>query len=148
MAKRKRIAGGASQQEGVAISTGEVSPSLFTPEKLFGFAAGLVAAAIIYAAYWPADSTEVQAGAARYLVGMLIMAGGISIVVRPLWTEPGVSRADRLIDIAAWGMALAMVVSTWANADGSNLRMGVNEMWWSGCRSGPLVGDTPNLLLR
>lgn len=130
MAKRKRIAGGSNQQAIAGRSSAEPSPSLFTPEKLFGFAAGLIAAAIIYAAYWPADSTEVQSGAARYLAGMLIIAGGITMVVRPLWNEPGVRRSDRLIDITAWGLALAMVISTWINAEDSNLRMSVNEMWW------------------
>ncbi len=90
----------------------------------------MIAAAFIYAAYWPADSTEVQSGAARYLSGMLIIAGGIAIVVRPLWNEPGVTGVDKLIDIAAWGLALSMVISTWINAGGSHLRSGVNEMWW------------------
>ncbi len=135
MAKRKRIAVGSVQPDvggrfSAAQATVGPAPSLFTPEKLFGFAAGLIAAAIIFAAYWPADSTEVQTGAARYLAGMLIIAGGIAIVVRPLWNEPGVSRADKVIDTAAWGLALSMVISTWINADGSNLRLGVNEMWW------------------
>jgi nitrate reductase gamma subunit len=135
MAKRKRIAGGSHQPDVAGRSSAaqapeDSAPSLFTPEKLLGFAAGLIAAAIIYAAYWPADSTEVQTGAARYLAGMLIIAGGITIGVRPLWNEPGVSRADKLIDIAAWGLAFSMVVSTGINADGSNLRLGINEMWW------------------
>lgn len=130
MAKRKPIAVGSSQRAVAGPSSAGPSPSLFTPEKLFGFAGGLIAAAIIYAAYWPADSTEVQTGAARYLAGMLIIAGGIAIVVRPLWNEPGVTGVDKLIDIAAWGLALSMVISTWINAGGSNLRLGVNEMWW------------------
>ena len=130
MAKRKRIAGGSSQQDIAGGSSSEKSQSLFTPEKLLGFAAGLIAAAIVCAGYWPADSTEVQSGAARYLAGMLIIAGGIAIFVRPLWNEPGASRKNRVIDVAAWGLALSMVVSTWVNADGSNMRFGINEMWW------------------
>lgn len=125
MAKRKPI-----DRHPIDRSANGVSERFFTPEKMFGLAAALIAAAIVYAGYWPADSTEVQSGAARYLAGMLILAGAIAMFVRPLWNEPDAHRSDRLIDIAAWGLALSMVISTWANADGANLRLGVNEMWW------------------
>lgn len=130
MAKRKRIATTSSQPDSSGGSVSEPPESFFNSERLFGFAAGLIAAAIIYAGYWPADSTEVQSGAARYLAGMLIIAGAITIAIRPLWNEPHTSTADRAIDIATWGLALSMAVSTWVNADGSNLRLGIHEMWW------------------
>jgi len=125
MAKRKPL-----DRHPIDRSANGASERFFTAEKMLGLSAALIAAAIIYAGYWPADSTEVQSGAARYLAGMLILAAAIAFFVRPLWNEPDAHRSDRLIDIAAWGLALSMVISTWANAEGANLRLGVNEMWW------------------
>jgi hypothetical protein len=130
MAKRKPIATG-KVQGSVGQDLAVTAPqAFFTNERLFGLAAGLIAASIIFAGFWPADSTAVQLGGARYLAGILILAGGIAIAVRPLWNEPGVGRVDRLADVTAWGLALSMVVSTWLNAAGGNVRLGLNEMWW------------------
>jgi len=106
------------------------SPWLFPPALLLGLAGAMIAAGLVYAGYWPADSIEVQAGAARYLAGLMIVAGGLAIVVRPGWNEPNWRLSDRLIDIAAWGVPFWMILSTLSHAADANLRMAVNELWW------------------
>lgn len=98
---------------------------LFTPATLLGLGAALIAAAMVYAGYWPSDSIAVQTGEARYLAGLLIAAAALVLLARGPW-----ERGDWLIDALAWGLALWMVISTWANAEGANLRQAVNELWW------------------
>src|SRR5690606_30888675 len=96
-----------------------------TPASLLGMGAALIAAAVVYAGYWPVDSIAVQTGGARYLAGLLLAAAALVMFVR----APQ-ERGDWLIDALAWGLALWMVVATWANAEGANLRLAVNELWW------------------
>lgn len=129
MAKRKPIAVGTGQQP-IAKTQDATAQSFFTRDRIYGLAAGLIAASVVFSGYWPADSTAVQMGGARYLAGILVLAGGLAVAARPLWDEPGIAWADRWIDIAALGLALSMAVSTWMNAEVANVRLGINEMWW------------------
>ncbi len=129
MAKRRpvRTAAGVSG-DGPAADLGRPFASdqrSITPASLLGMAAALVAAAVVYAGYWPSDSIAVQTGGARYLVGLLLAAAALAMFVR----APQ-ERGDWLIDALAWGLALWMVIATWANAEGANLRLAVNELWW------------------
>lgn len=99
---------------------------LFTRSTGIGVAAAMAAMAIVYVAYWPHDSTEVQQGAARYLVAWLIAASGISLAC-----YGPVARVDHLIDLLAGCLAGWMTVSLVAQANQANLRWGVNELgWW------------------
>jgi len=129
MAKRRPIrtttgapAGGAAAESGRPLVSEQRS---ITPASLLGLGAALVAAAVVYAAYWPVDSIAVQTGGARYLAGMLLAAAALVLLVR----APQ-ERGDWLVDALAWGLALWMLIATWANAEGANLRLAVNEWWW------------------
>lgn len=97
-----------------------------------------VAAAVVQAAYWPSDSTLVQAGGARYLVGLLLLAAMFACWARSGYggaamdAPAGCRPRDWLArpDVWAWGIACWMLLSTWANAGEANLRLAVNELWW------------------
>ena len=96
---------------------------------------GLVASAMLgmllaLAIHWPADSVEVEQGRAIYLCGLALTAGLLAWLAVPKLDAWGV-------DAAAWGLALWMVISTWCNAEGSNLRMATNELWvWLSAAAG------------
>lgn len=129
MAKRRPLrttpgaaGGGAAAEPGRPFASEQRS---ITPASLLGIGTALIAAAVVYAGYWPSDSIAVQLGEARYLVGLLLAAATVVLLVR-IARE----RGDWLIDALAWGLALWMVIATWANAEGANLRLAVNELWW------------------
>jgi len=130
MAKSRRIA---NDREIEPLSRpdligGPSGRSLFTASTGVQIATAMASAAIVYVAYWTHDSTEVQQGAARYLVAWLIVAAIIAClsVVR-------VSRLDDAIDWIAWGLAGWMTISLVANSADANLRLGINELgWWIG----------------
>ncbi len=129
MAKRRPIkttpeaaVGGAAAVPGRPFASEQRSLS---PASLLGMGAALIAAAVVDAGYWPSDSIAVQIGEARYLVGLLL--GAAALV---MWVRGSHERGDWLIDALAWGLALWMLVATWANAEGANLRLAVNELWW------------------
>ncbi|MGV3483633.1 MAG: O-antigen ligase family protein [Planctomycetaceae bacterium] len=89
-------------------------------------ATAMTAMAIVYVAYWPCDSTEVQQGAARYLVAWLMTAAAIAVA-----SFGPVQHSDALIDGCAVGLAAWMGFSLVALADEANLRLGINELgWW------------------
>jgi len=130
MAKSRRIA---NDREIEPLSRpdligGPTGRSLFTASTGVQIATAMASAAIVYVAYWTHDSTEVQQGAARYLVAWLIVAAIIAClsVVR-------VSRLDDAIDWIAWGLAGWMTISLVAHSADANLRLGINELgWWIG----------------
>jgi hypothetical protein len=99
---------------------------LLTPDTGARIVAAMIGAAIVYVAYWPSDSTEVSAGAARYLVAWLIAAAAIAIA-----SFGPVRRADRWIDSLAFCFAGWMTCSLVFNASDANVRLGINELgWW------------------
>ncbi|TVP97483.1 MAG: O-antigen ligase domain-containing protein [Planctomycetaceae bacterium] len=134
--------------------------SLFTADNALALAMGLIAATIVLIGYWPCDSIAVTSGDARHFVGLLLFAATLAIVARPWplrWAtvrrngdsddpEGGhetagvrLARGDGLgsgvlagtvVESTAWGLAIWLAVSTWVNADSSNLRAAVNEWWW------------------
>lgn len=149
MAKRKRIRDSGTLSPGgretsSPFATTEPRTS-FHPATLLGLAAALLAAAMVYAGYWPCDSIAVQLGAARYLVGLLVVTAAIAFMVLPGGSgESTLSSArnspdrwwqrvtsDRAVDGWAWALAGWMALSTWINSDEANLRFAVNELgWW------------------
>jgi len=128
MAKSRRIA---NDREIPPLSRtdsigGSSSRSLFTASTGMQVVAAMASAAIVYVAYWTHDSTEVQQGAARYLVAWLIVAAIIACL-----SVSRVSRLDLAIDGVAWGLAGWMAISLIANSHAANLRLGINEWgWW------------------
>lgn len=115
--------------------------TLLSTAGMLNAAGALVAAGVVYAGYWPADSIAVQAGAARYLIGLLILAATLAMIASPQLLQP--ARGDEpsgaarqrldtaaVVELAAWAVAIWMGLSLGANADQANLRLGVNEGWW------------------
>jgi O-antigen ligase/tetratricopeptide (TPR) repeat protein len=129
MAKRRSVNRGsgkvAAADASDFVAAARSSEPFFTPASLLGLSAAIVTAALVYAGYWPSDSIDVQTGGARYLVGWLLVAATIAMLVRiPTTVE------DWVIDALAFGVAAWMIVSTLANAENSNIRLAVNELWW------------------
>jgi O-antigen ligase len=100
--------------------------------RLFSSATGqqivvaMFAAAMVYVAYWPYDSIEVQQGAARYVVAWLLVTAIVALV-----SFPRVLTADVIVDGLAWSMAGWMAISLYAQHEQANVRLGVNECgWW------------------
>ena len=138
MAKSRRIANDreielVSQTDSLG---GSSSRSLFTASTGVQIATAMSSAAIVYVAYWPHDSTEVQQGAARYLVAWLLVAAMIAVL-----SIFRVSRSDAAIDWIAWCIAGWMTVSLVCNSSVANFRLGVNELgWWLGIAALVSVG--------
>lgn len=89
-------------------------------------ATAMTAVGIVYVGYWPHDSTEVQQGAARYLVTWLIVASALAI-----GCFGRVRRFDQLIDVMAGSLAAWMTISLIVLAGHANVRLGINELgWW------------------
>jgi len=85
-----------------------------------------MSAAIVYVAYLPHDSVEVQQGAARFLVAGLMGAWAVSIASYPLGC-----RRDLIVDALSMSLAAWMTLSLVVNAADANLRSGINELgWW------------------
>jgi hypothetical protein len=108
---------------------------------------GLLAAGLVVAGYWPNDSNSVQSGGARYLAGLLIAAGALAIVTFPFAGREGLGEganaeaaSGRRVgggcgvlcasDLAAWGLALWMAISSWGVLGDGNARLAWNELWW------------------
>lgn len=145
MAKRKRLTSGRESEPPPAESRtpNELRPrvSLISTAGSLNAAAGLLAAGLVYAGYWPADSVSLQSGAARYLIGLLISAATLAIIASPRILRPArpgeasIAAWRRLdaagvAELAVWAVAIWMGLSLGANADQANLRIGINEGWW------------------
>lgn len=108
---------------------------------------GLLAAGLVVAGYWPSDSNSVQSGGARYLAGLLIAAGGLAIVTFPFAEPEGLGDGANAeaasgrrfgggcgvlcaTDLAVWGLALWMAISTCGVLGEGNARLAWNELWW------------------
>lgn len=95
----------------------------------------------VFSVYWPADSTAVQAGAARYLVGLTLLAalaiawqrataGRRSGASPPAPTSACSSPGELVIESLTWALPFWMAISVWAHRDTANLRLAMNEWWW------------------
>lgn len=129
MAKNRRVA---SPQTNSQAITQPVVQGEAERVRLFSSATGqqivvaMFVAAMVYVAYWPYDSIEVQQGAARYLVAWLLITAIVALV-----SFPRVLTADVIVDGLAWSMAGWMAISLYAQHEQANVRLGVNECgWW------------------
>lgn len=145
MAKRKRLSGGRENgpptPEARSPEAAWADASLLSTAGLLNAAAALVAAGVVYAGYWPADSIALQAGAARYLIGLLILAATLAMIASPQLLRPALGDessggsgrrldAAAVVELAVWALAIWMGLSLGVNAEQANLRLGVNEGWW------------------
>jgi O-antigen ligase len=129
MAKNRRVAGSQTNSQAVAqpVVQGEAERvRLFSNATGQQIVVAMFAAAMVYVAYWPYDSIEVQQGAARYLVAWLLITAIVALV-----SFPRVLTANVIVDVLAWAMAGWMAISLYAQHEQANVRSGVNECgWW------------------
>jgi tetratricopeptide (TPR) repeat protein len=129
MAKSRRIAAephvvNTPSQESLESQT--TSAGLLTKAMGQRVATLMAAAALVYVAYWPHDSVEVQQGGARYLVLWMLINAIVALISFDL---PSVR--DLRIDLLAWCIPAWMVISLIAHHQTANLRLGLNECgWW------------------
>ncbi len=132
VAKASRPASAADiRRSGTAAASDQTSPSFRWPLLAFA-AAALLAGLLAIATHWPADSVEVERGAAVYHCGLALAAACLAWLAFPGTGEAARSVAGRTavgIDLAAWALAAWVGLSVWALAGGLELRMAVNE-WW------------------
>lgn len=104
------------------------------------FAVAMLAAVIVYVAYHPSDSTQVESGDALWFCVMGLVVTTITWTlmgwyqkesgVSCSWSDPYRLRpCDRIIDAAAWLMAGWMMVAALATCPPGNLRLATNEAW-------------------
>lgn len=129
MAKNRRVAGSQNHSQAVLepVVQGEAERvRLFSSATGQQIVVAMFAAAMVYVAYWPYDSIEVQQGAARYLVAWILITSIVALV-----SFPRVLIADVIVDGLAWSMAGWMAISLYAQHEQANVRLGVNECgWW------------------
>jgi len=127
MAKNRRIVNEqrSSREHEIAARQTKASP-LFSRLTGVHVAAALMAVMVVYVAYWTHDSIEVPAGAARYLVTLMIITAAIAVS-----SYEKVSALDSVVDAIAWGLAGWMALSLVVNSTHANVRLGINELgWW------------------
>ncbi len=124
MAKNRRVVTANPMAESRQLTPAKAS--LFSPQTGQLIATTMLTAAIVYVAFWPHDSVEVQHGAARYLVAWILATAVIAIV-----SFGRVNRFDWMADLSAWCLAGWMAVSLTIQAGHANVRLGINECgWW------------------
>lgn len=97
--------------------------------RLEQLAVAMLAALLVYALYYPADSIAVELGQAIYFCGAALLFGWVSWVARPAIDAWRAERWSLLLDVSVWALAGWMALACWANASQINLRMAVNETW-------------------
>ena len=106
-------------------SAGEES-RLFTASTGQRVSTFMLGAALVYVAYWPHDSVDVQQGGARYLIIWLLIGALLSFL-----SFSSLRARDYGIDLLAWCVPAWMTLSLGAHQETANLRLGVNELgWW------------------
>lgn len=122
---------------GAVAAANDSTASSFRWPLLALAAAALLAALLVIATHWPADSVEVERGAAVYHCGLALVAAALAWLAVPLATASagsaslsgGKQSTAWGIDLAAWSLAAWIALSSWALSGSVELRMAVNECW-------------------
>ncbi|MCO8120495.1 O-antigen ligase family protein [Stieleria sp. TO1_6] len=108
-------------------------------------AAALLGAMVVYTAYFPSDSLQVESGDALWFTALALILWTTTLATQPiLAAATAFSRADGahrdnattllgrglLIDVLVWNLALWMMLAALATCPPGNLRQATNEAWF------------------
>ena len=97
---------------------------------------------IVYVAYFPSDSVQVELGDALWFSAIALIVCTMTMGSEPILRRSLVGRSNResesvgslfgnglLLDLLVWGLAVWMMVAAFATSPPGNLRQATNEAW-------------------
>lgn len=106
-------------------------------------AVGLLGSLLVYVAYFPSDSIQVEGGDALWFCVLSLILWTMTMATEPLLRAAGISDENGpqfgstgtllgnglVLDLSVWSLAVWMMVAALATCPPGNLRLATNEAW-------------------